>query len=118
MDKDYRTQSSQDKPNPSHVPPAGIKAEDERSTFQIVGGDSLNCLGLAPRYKLRNIPGNNWPFPPLAIDHVSYTYLDEEALAEIEELAEMYEATFRSESVYVDGNRYMHYSLSHNLFIF
>src|SRR5258708_11576062 len=87
-------------------PNANTKEEKvEASTFQIIGGNMLSCYGLAPRPRLQNILGDHWPSPPLAIDHVSYVYMNETEISNINSLAKEYKATFRSEQVRVDGNR-------------
>jgi len=76
------------------------------STFQIVGYQMLNCLGLASHKRLQNIHGKNWPFPPLSLDCVSYVYIDENGLSDVSRLTDSYDAQLRSEDVYVDDNRY------------
>ena len=45
-------------------------------SFDIVGVAVLSVNGIiAPRPALQNILGDNWPTPPLKIDHVSYVYV-------------------------------------------
>ena len=71
--------------------------------FNIVGVAKLSVNGIitAPSPTLQNnFLRNNWPTPPLKIEHVSYVYLSGD-----EQLAEQYGAQFRQESVYIDCNR-------------
>ena len=73
-------------------------------SFNIVGVAVLSVNGIiAPRPALQNILGDNWPTPPLKIDHVSYVYVSGDE--QVQNLADQYGAQFRQESVYTDGNR-------------
>ena len=73
-------------------------------SFDIVGGAVLSVNGIiTPRPALQNILGDNWPTPPLKIDHVSYVYVSGDE--QVQNLADQYGAQFRQESVYTDGNR-------------
>lgn len=71
----------------------------------VVGTRQLTVEGLAPRAGLQNIPGANWPNPPMAMDYVTYCYLRED-VSTIEATAKLYNATFRKESVRVDNGKY------------
>jgi len=72
-------------------------------SFDIVGVSQLSVNGIAPRRALQNILGDNWPTPPLKINHVSYVYVSGDE--EIQMLADQHGARFRQESVYTDDNR-------------
>ena len=66
------------------------------SKFMIVG--NIPVYGVAPaRPGLQNLLDNHWPNPPLAIDRLSYVYV------ETSTLAAAYGAKFPQDSV--DGNR-------------
>jgi hypothetical protein len=71
--------------------------------FEIMGVLPLSVHGIAPRPALQNILGDNWPTPPLKIDHVSYVYVS--GVEQVQALADQHGARFRQESVYSDGNR-------------
>jgi hypothetical protein len=80
--------------------------DDAWSTFSVVSTETINIEGLAPHARLQNILGDNWPNPPLAIDHVTYCYLAEADSASIQAYAnDELGATFRQQSVRMDGNR-------------
>jgi hypothetical protein len=83
-----------------------------QSRVDIVGSEILEFEGLAPRTTLQNILGDNWPNPPLKVDHVSYVYV-RNTFEEAEKLAVEYGATFRKEAVRVDGERYTFLSQAH-----
>ena len=73
------------------------------TSFNLVGVAKFSVNGIitAPSPTLQNnFLRNNWPTPPLKIDHVSYVYVSGD-----EQLADHYGAQFRQESVYTDGNR-------------
>ena len=72
-------------------------------SFNIVGISQLHVNGIAPRRALQNILGDNWPTPPLLIDHVSYVYVSGDEQVQL--LADQHNARFRQESVYTDDNR-------------
>jgi hypothetical protein len=72
-------------------------------SFHIMGVSKLSVNGIAPRRALQNILGDDWPTPPLQIDHVSYVYVSGDE--EIQMLADQHGARFRQESVYTDDNR-------------
>jgi hypothetical protein len=81
-------------------------ADSSWSNFQIAGHRQVNVLGLAPRDMLQNIPGMNWPSPPMQINHVTYCYIDATESDAIQLLANKIDATFQDLAVRVDGGRY------------
>lgn len=75
------------------------------SNFQIVSYEEVRVDGVAPPRKLQNILGDNWPAPPLAINHVTYCYIAPEDSDSIQQYADSIGATFREQSVRRDGSR-------------
>ena len=70
-------------------------------SFDIVDVAVLSLNGIAPRPALQNILCDNWPTPPLKIDHVSCVYVSGDE--QVQNLADQYGAQFSQESVYTDG---------------
>ena len=71
---------------------------------------SVRVLKLAPREKLQNISGDNWPTSPLGRKYVSYCYIQNTPQKAIDE-AKKLNATLRTESVYTDNGRYVNTNL-------
>ncbi|KAI8910070.1 hypothetical protein DFJ77DRAFT_115695 [Powellomyces hirtus] len=81
------------------------ESSPRKSDFHVGSTMTINVLGCAPRETLRNIHGFNWPSPPLSIDHVTYSYIDDAQSAQIQQYADACEAGFRHQEVRVDRNR-------------
>ena len=70
------------------------------TSFNIVGVAKLSVNGIITAPSQNNFLRDNWPTPPLKIEHISYVYVSGD-----EQLAEQYGAQFRQESVYTNGSR-------------
>jgi len=93
-------------PAPARTPAHAHALVTPASVFQFAGASiRVRIDGQASRFGLRNISGFNWPSPPLDFDHVTYCYIDDEKMVEIQKYANQIGAELRSEEVWTDGNR-------------
>ena len=71
----------------------------------VVGRTSITVVGLAPKERLQNISGDNWPEKPCGREYVTYTYIEEPSTCTAVNTASTYSATLRTREVYKDCDK-------------